>query len=219
LNFITLNNEKRKLLTTENEKIYCDMLEYIRISSIMSEQAAEEVLIDVLDHLLDAQAHGKTAYDVFGKDPKAYCDELIDALPRYTFWQALNIFAFVPFVLLAAYFAMEVLLTTAVRLFDPSMDAWLFNPIGLFVSFSSACMVMYVVQRFMKKTAWTKPTFSITLGFSFTVTFLIGLIVAGNISFKMLGIFVFPLPLWISVMASLLFFVCFMYSLKKGRLI
>ena len=37
----------------------------------------EELLLEILDHLLEAQEDGKTAHDIFGEDLKAYCDELI----------------------------------------------------------------------------------------------------------------------------------------------
>lgn len=58
------------------------MLVYIRLSFMKSELATEEILSDLLDHLLDAQAFGKTASDVFGEDPKKYMEEIISALPK-----------------------------------------------------------------------------------------------------------------------------------------
>lgn len=75
------NNEKRELLTKENEKLYSDFLLYIRTNFKVSEQEGEEILMDILDHLLAAQEEGRTAEDLFGDDPKAYADELIELLP------------------------------------------------------------------------------------------------------------------------------------------
>ncbi len=80
-NWIELNNEKRKLLTKENEAIYGEMLVYLRMSN-KSQEELEPVLIELLDHLLDAQANGKRAEDVFGENPKAFCDELLTAMPK-----------------------------------------------------------------------------------------------------------------------------------------
>ncbi|WP_051317256.1 DUF1129 family protein [Ectobacillus panaciterrae] len=88
---IALNNEKRKQLTKENEEIYGEVLVYVRMSNI-SEADAETVLMELLDHLLDAQANGKTAQEVFGKDPKAFCHDLIEALPKAKFKENVKMF-------------------------------------------------------------------------------------------------------------------------------
>ncbi|MFT8312482.1 MAG: DUF1129 family protein [Sporolactobacillus sp.] len=79
---ISENNERRKLLTKENEKYYDDMLVYIRLKAKSSDQESEEVLMELLNHLIDGQQDGKTAADIFGDDPKGYADELISELPK-----------------------------------------------------------------------------------------------------------------------------------------
>lgn len=71
----------RKELTKENEAIYEDMLVYIRLNANKSEQQTEEVLLELLEHLLHAQNEGKSAHDVFGNDLKQYCDDLIKEIP------------------------------------------------------------------------------------------------------------------------------------------
>ena len=76
------NNEKRKLLTEENEKYYDQLLIFIRSHLLLSERQSEEVLIEMLEHLLLAQSEGKNAIDVFGSNPKAYAQEIIEALPK-----------------------------------------------------------------------------------------------------------------------------------------
>jgi len=76
------NNEKRKKLTPENHEYYEDMLVYIRTNALKSERATEEVLLEMLDHLLEAQSKGKTAEDVFGKMPKELAKEIIETLPK-----------------------------------------------------------------------------------------------------------------------------------------
>ncbi|QDP39130.1 DUF1129 family protein [Radiobacillus deserti] len=79
---IELNNEKRDRLNEENLAYYEDMLLYMRMSLSRSEQQTEELLMELLDHLLDAQENGKTAKEVFGDDPKSYCKEMIKELPK-----------------------------------------------------------------------------------------------------------------------------------------
>ncbi|WP_433747581.1 DUF1129 family protein [Falsibacillus pallidus] len=76
------NNRKRSLLTKENEEYYGDMLVYIRLTLSLSEQQSEEVLMEMLDHLLEGQEEGKSAREIFGDDPKRYADEIIENLPK-----------------------------------------------------------------------------------------------------------------------------------------
>lgn len=79
---IRQNNEKRELLSPENKKYYEDLLVYIRANLTKEERATEEVLLEMLDHLLEAQKDGKTAVEVFGKNPKELGDEILAALPE-----------------------------------------------------------------------------------------------------------------------------------------
>lgn len=81
IDIMKLNNEKRKRLNTENEQYFEDMVVYIRTNAMKSEQQTEEVLLELLDHLLAAQEQGKTAKDIFGEDLKAYCEEVIQEIP------------------------------------------------------------------------------------------------------------------------------------------
>ncbi|WP_407271970.1 DUF1129 family protein [Radiobacillus sp. PE A8.2] len=78
---IALNNQKREMLNENNLSYYEEMLVYLRLSINKSEQQTEELLNELLDHLLDAQTRGKSAQEVFGEDPKAYCKTLANELP------------------------------------------------------------------------------------------------------------------------------------------
>lgn len=48
---IDLNNKKRQLLTSENEKYYSNLLVYIRSSGFKNEKAMEEKLLEILKQL------------------------------------------------------------------------------------------------------------------------------------------------------------------------
>ena len=76
------NNERRKLLNEENTVYYENLLVYIRTSFLKDERATEEVLMELLEHLLSAQQDGKTAEEVFGKEPKELADDIIMGLPN-----------------------------------------------------------------------------------------------------------------------------------------
>lgn len=80
---IKRNNERRKLLDKENLKVYEDAMIYIRLND-RSEFATEGILLELLEHLIEAQQHGKSARDVFGDDLHAYCDALIADIPHQT---------------------------------------------------------------------------------------------------------------------------------------
>lgn len=81
---IALNNEKREQLNDENLAYYEDMLMYIRLSSSKSEQQTEEILLELLEHTLAAQHEGRTVKDVFRDDLKAYCQDIIEEIPKET---------------------------------------------------------------------------------------------------------------------------------------
>ncbi|HLQ71622.1 MAG TPA: DUF1129 family protein [Bacillota bacterium] len=75
-------NEQQECLTKENKKYYEDILVYVRLSFDKSEQETEEILAEILDHILLAQEEGRQATDVFGVNPKVYLQEVIGELPR-----------------------------------------------------------------------------------------------------------------------------------------
>ncbi|WP_181347437.1 DUF1129 family protein [Thalassobacillus sp. CUG 92003] len=79
---VELNNQKRDMLNQVNVSYYEDMLVYIRLSYDKSDEESEEILMELLDHLLEAQAAGKTAEEVFGNHPKHYADEICGELPK-----------------------------------------------------------------------------------------------------------------------------------------
>ncbi|SDB83947.1 Protein of unknown function [Shouchella lonarensis] len=66
-------------------------LNFFRLSFNKCEQEKEETLLELLDHLLDSQAHGRSAEDVFGNNPKQYMNELIGELPKT--WTRRNVSA------------------------------------------------------------------------------------------------------------------------------
>lgn len=78
---VKLNNRRRKQLTEENKAYYEDMLLYLRKSRLPAKKV-EELLLEILDHLLVAQTEGRTATEVFGTEPEAYCEELVQSFEK-----------------------------------------------------------------------------------------------------------------------------------------
>jgi DNA-binding ferritin-like protein (Dps family) len=83
---IQVNNERRKQLNEENRKYYENMLVYLRLSSI-PEKKTEELLLEMLDHLLIAQEEGRSAEDVFGKNPESYCKEVVQTMGKRSYFR------------------------------------------------------------------------------------------------------------------------------------
>jgi len=88
------NNRIRALLHPANKEYYEGMLVYIRSSNI-DQQKAEELLFEILQHMLDAQSKGRSAKEAFGNDPKAYCHELLEQLPKPRWAEKLSNFALI----------------------------------------------------------------------------------------------------------------------------
>ncbi|MFD1395903.1 DUF1129 family protein [Kroppenstedtia eburnea] len=78
---IQMNNRLREKLAPENREYYEKMLLYLRSSPVPQHQT-EELLLEWLEHVLEAEKQGKTAREVFGPDPEGYCEEVVAAMPR-----------------------------------------------------------------------------------------------------------------------------------------
>lgn len=79
---IAENNDKRAQLNAENKKVYEDMLVYVRLSFDKSEAETEEVLMELLDHLLILQEEGRDSTELFGSNPRRYAQEIVGELPK-----------------------------------------------------------------------------------------------------------------------------------------
>ena len=153
---VQLNNEKRKLLTAENEAAYGDMLIYLRLTSVPQKQM-EELLLEILDHLLEAQEDGKTAHDIFGEDLKAYCDELIKSSEHQNSFQQAAVIGFAVSLLLAVQIGYDTFTTLMQKLFSNTNTSGI--PFSIPGTILSA--IVLAIGAFI--------TFSLFRRFSFTI--------------------------------------------------
>ncbi|WP_019394778.1 DUF1129 family protein [Priestia filamentosa] len=73
----------QRSLTKENAAAYEIVLTYVRGSNV-SERATEETLLEIIEHLITGQKHGKNAEDLFGRDLKRYSKDIVANLPKET---------------------------------------------------------------------------------------------------------------------------------------
>ncbi|PEV94310.1 hypothetical protein CN433_08210, partial [Bacillus cereus] len=208
---IELNNKKRELLTSENEIAYGDMLVYLRLSNVPEHQV-EELLLEILDHLIEAQAENKNAYDIFGNDLQSYCDELIAALPAQTKLEKTSLIGFVISLLLAIQFGMDTLASLFIFLFEKDTDIISppFSIPGTTLSISlivlGILLILYLLKRysFNKKINWKKR---ILFGFAFATPFCSAIFV--NIYFRKQPYFIYHLTFWQNALIAILFFILY----------
>ena len=76
------NAALQETLTKENNEYYGNLVIYVRVMSLFrDEKKSEELLLEVLHDILDAQNQGISAEQYFGKNPKKIADEIIKQLP------------------------------------------------------------------------------------------------------------------------------------------
>jgi uncharacterized membrane-anchored protein len=119
---IQMNNKNRTGLTPENEKYYDDFLIYIRLQLTVSAQQSEEVLMEILDHLLEEQQEGKSAKMIFGEDPKAFADEIIENLPGEKKRDAIMFVSSLALNLLGIFLIMRGMMLGLISLFKDVSD-------------------------------------------------------------------------------------------------
>lgn len=96
-NLINRNNQLREKLNSENKRYYEDLLTYIRCKSIFNrEKDVEQILLDMLHDLIDAQSNGQSAESYFGRDPQSLADEILITLPK-SFFETLKLACYIMF--------------------------------------------------------------------------------------------------------------------------
>ena len=79
---IKINEALQNELTTENGQFYENLIIYVRTKSLIrDEHKSEEMLLEILQDIVDAQEKGISAEEYFGQNPKYLADELIQNLP------------------------------------------------------------------------------------------------------------------------------------------
>ncbi|MBY7144925.1 DUF1129 family protein [Virgibacillus sp. NKC19-3] len=187
---IQMNNEKRKQLSKENKEYYEEMLVYVRLSYDKSDQETEEILAELLDHLLEAQAEGKTAEDVFGREPKKYTDEIIGELPKMVTKKRMQYFIMGVLYFLAAiafYSGIATLFSHYVLGIEPLTKTYYTGTLALktLINIPVAFVILYAALQYIRWSCFKK----INKVVEFFLSALLGIVAIGLF---MLVIFVVP---------------------------
>ncbi|MBU9723710.1 MULTISPECIES: DUF1129 family protein [Bacillaceae] len=147
---VQLNNKKREQLTKENRKYYEEMLVYIRLTYSKAYLETEEILSELIDHLLEAQQEGKTAEDVFGNNPKQYADDIIGELPNMVTKERLKMF----FMAIFYFFAVSTIFSGIIEIFmSGSLVKGYYigsEAIRTLVSIPVALLIVYVSLQYLR---------------------------------------------------------------------
>ncbi|HDR8301992.1 TPA: DUF1129 family protein [Bacillus cereus] len=216
---IELNNKKRELLTPENEVAYSDMLVYLRLSNV-PEQQMEELLLEILDHLIEAQAENKNAYDIFGDNLQSYCDELISALPTQTKLEKASLIGFSISLLLAIQFGINAIISFFMFFFEKNntLSSPPFSILGTTLSVSIIILgilfILYLLKHysFNQKMNWKRR---ILFGFAFATPFCSAVFL--NIYFQKQPYLIYHLNFWQNALIAILFFILYKLLYKKSN--
>ncbi|MBJ8054198.1 DUF1129 family protein [Bacillus cereus] len=214
---VELNNKKRELLTTENESAYGDMLVYLRLSNVPAQQM-EELLLEILDHLIEAQTENKNAYDIFGDDLQSYCDELISASPTQTKLEKTSLIGFSISLLLAIQFGIDAIVSFFILTFGKNAEQLtpVFSIPGTTLSVSiiilGILLILYFLKRysFDQKMNWKRR---ILFGFAFATPFCASIFL--HIYFKKQPYLIYHLTFWQNALIAILFYILYKLLYKK----
>lgn len=75
------NNRREKALSPEAQEKMTDIVVYLR-GQDLSELTQEEIRRDIQEMVLAAEARGESMDQVIGEDHRAFCEEIVAAVPR-----------------------------------------------------------------------------------------------------------------------------------------
>ncbi|MBO0467884.1 DUF1129 family protein [Enterococcus plantarum] len=162
------NNQLRKQLNPENKTYYEEILVYIRVNINKKEKQTEELLLEMLQDILNAQKNGTSAQVFFGKNPKEISDAILAELPNNSSKDLIK-FVMMVFILLLQFNLFTLLLepVIAVSLFKTGLPILLLALAIIFILAS----VKY--SLFSKKVSYS---FALSAFMCWLATFLVPII-------------------------------------------
>ncbi|MDG4972520.1 hypothetical protein [Lactococcus lactis] len=169
---INENNQLRENLNSENKRYYEDLLVYIRSKSTFNrEKDVEQLLLDMLHDLIDAQSNGESAEFYFGRDPKSLADEILKTLPKHFF----DIFKIACYIVISYVMFFSLLYFTIPNMVSPSSKLDLGNLIifGI-LGFIFSIIALWLIGKETYQTNKIKKYTSYAFGIVIFVSLIIG---------------------------------------------
>lgn len=153
-NLINRNNQLREKLNSENKQYYEDLLTYIRGKSTFNrEKDVEQILLDMLHDLIDAQSNGQSAESYFGKEPQSLADEILKTLPK-SFFETLKLTCYIIFGYVL-FFTIPHMVVPSTKLDVGNLI--IFGTLGFFFSLGILWLIgqeTYQTNKFKKYTSY-----------------------------------------------------------------
>ncbi|MDC2805194.1 hypothetical protein [Leuconostoc suionicum] len=153
-NLINRNNQLREKLNSENKQYYEDLLTYIRGKSTFNrEKDVEQILLDMLHDLIDAQSNEQSAESYFGKEPQSLADEILKTLPK-SFFETLKLTCYIIFGYVL-FFTIPHMVVPSTKLDVGNLI--IFGTLGFFFSLGILWLIgqeTYQTNKFKKYTSY-----------------------------------------------------------------
>ncbi|KEK26138.1 DUF1129 family protein [Bacillus gaemokensis] len=212
-----MNIQKSESLTEENKKVYEGMRIHLGFANV-PELQLEELLLEILNHMLDGQKDEKNAHEIFGPDLEAYCNELIASLPKRNHWQTITNFIFMTSIMFGIYFAFTTGTAFIGSFFieDTRVSIIHINLIYIAAALWLAIFMLKIVIRISKREAFTEKQTKYRMKifiFYQILSFVIFLALAFLILDKFL--FSFQLQIWQGAILALIFYALYKILYQK----
>jgi len=205
---IEKNNELRNKLIPENKEYYEKILLYTRFKGLFGDdEVIETVLLNILYDLLDAQESGVLAEDYFGKEPKAYLDELFQEMPKVPLSKKLSVFYMVFGI--SSVFSLFSTFTQK----NPSI-----NSLTILLNGLISMLLVFSVFKYLEKMTFKVKKQSKMI--EYIVVFIMGLLlIASYIGSVVIGnhFLSIPIPLYLSISVIVIAMTVVSYIMIKRK--
>lgn len=144
---IKQNNALREQMTPFNRSYYEDMLLGLRASKV-DPVRTEELLLEAAALLLEGQAKGKNAKQIFGEHPEDYFKEIAGSAPARKVRSKLNYYLMIPWAALTGLFS--VYAVAGLVLLWSTGDTEMFGQISIFTILVVGAGAIVLIEIIMK---------------------------------------------------------------------
>ncbi|QQZ63217.1 DUF1129 family protein [Paenibacillus sonchi] len=144
---IKQNNALREQMTPFNRSYYEDMLLGLRASKV-DPVRTEELLLEAAALLLEGQAKGKNAKQIFGEHPEDYFKEIAGSAPARKVRSKLNYYLMIPWAALTGLFSVYAI--AGLVLLWSTGDTEMFGQISIFTILVVGAGAVVLIEIIMK---------------------------------------------------------------------